>query len=61
MQKIGYLVEYVPVVHADQAYAVHDGLLDDAGLDAVTGLLGERGPGAPTPLDRLAPGDAVEF
>ena len=55
------LVEYVRAVHADQAYAVHDGLLNDAGLDVVTGLLGERGPGTPTPLARLAPGDSVEL
>ena len=55
------LVDYVRAVHADQAYAVHDGLLNDAGLGVVTGLLGERGPGTPTPLARLAPGDSVEL
>ena len=55
------LVEYLRAVHADQAYAVHDGLLNDAGLGVVTGLLGERGPGTPTPLARLAPGDSVEL
>jgi len=55
------LVDYVRAVHADQAYAVHDGLLNDAGLRVVTGLLGERGPGTPTPLARLAPGDSVEL
>ena len=55
------LIEYVRAVDADQAYAVHDGLLNDAGLGVVTGLLGERGPGTPTPLARLAPGDWVEL
>jgi L-ascorbate metabolism protein UlaG (beta-lactamase superfamily) len=55
------LVDYVRAVHADQAYAVHDGLLDDAGLGVVAGLLGERGPGTPTPFSRLAPGDSVEL
>ena len=55
------LIEYVRAVHADQAYAVHDGLLNDAGLGVVGGLLGERGPGTPTPLARLAPGDSVEL
>ncbi len=55
------LIEYVRAVHADQAYAVHDGLLNDAGLAVVGGLLGERGPGTPTPLARLAPGDSVEL
>ncbi|MGY1753905.1 MBL fold metallo-hydrolase [Blastococcus sp. SYSU D01042] len=54
------LIDYVRAVDADQAYAVHDGLLNDTGLGVVTGLLGERGPGTPTPLARLAPGDTVE-
>lgn len=54
------LIDYVRAVDADQAYAVHDGLLNDTGLGVVTGLLGERGPGTPTPLARLTPGDTVE-
>jgi hypothetical protein len=44
---------------ARQAFAVHDGLLNDTGLTAVAGLLGERGPGQPTPYARLAPGESV--
>jgi L-ascorbate metabolism protein UlaG (beta-lactamase superfamily) len=59
--KTGELIEYVRAVDADQAYAVHDGLLNDAGLGLVAGLLGERGPGTPTPFSRLAPGDSVEL
>jgi L-ascorbate metabolism protein UlaG (beta-lactamase superfamily) len=55
------LIDYVRAVHADQAYAVHDGLLNDAGIGVVGGLLGERGPGTPTPFSRLAPGDSVEL
>jgi L-ascorbate metabolism protein UlaG (beta-lactamase superfamily) len=55
------LIDYVRAVHADQAYAVHDGLLNDAGLGIVGGLLGERGPGTPTPFSRLAPGDSIEL
>ncbi len=55
------LIDYVRAVHADQVYAVHDGLLNDAGFGVVTGLLGERGPGTPTPLARLTPGDSVEL
>jgi L-ascorbate metabolism protein UlaG (beta-lactamase superfamily) len=55
------LIDYLRAVHADQAYAVHDGLLSDAGLAVVGGLLGERGPGTPTPFSRLAPGDSVEL
>jgi L-ascorbate metabolism protein UlaG (beta-lactamase superfamily) len=59
--KVGELIDYVRAVDADQAYAVHDGLLNDAGLGVVGGLLGERGPGTPTPFSRLAPGNAVEL
>jgi L-ascorbate metabolism protein UlaG (beta-lactamase superfamily) len=54
------VIDYVRAVDADQAYAVHDGLLNDTGLGVVSGLLGERGPGTPTPMARLAPGDTVE-
>jgi L-ascorbate metabolism protein UlaG (beta-lactamase superfamily) len=55
------LIDYVRAVHADQAFGVHDGLLNDTGCGLVTGLLGERGPGTPTPFSRLAPGDSVEL
>jgi L-ascorbate metabolism protein UlaG (beta-lactamase superfamily) len=55
------LIDYLRAVHAHQAFAVHDGLLNDAGLGVVSGLLGERGPGTPTPFSRLAPGDTTEL
>jgi L-ascorbate metabolism protein UlaG (beta-lactamase superfamily) len=55
------LIDYLRAVHADQAFAVHDGLLNETGLGFVSGLLGERGPGTPTPFSRLAPGDAAEL
>lgn len=55
------VIDFVRAVDADQAYAVHDGLLNETGLGVVSGLLGERGPGTPTPLARLAPGEAVEL
>ena len=54
------LIDYVRAVQADQAFAVHDGLLNDVGLRLVCGLLGERGPGTPTPFSLLAPGDTAE-
>ena len=59
--KTAELIDYLRAVHADQAFAVHDGLLNDAGLAIVGGLLGERGPGTPTPFSRLAPGDTAEL
>jgi L-ascorbate metabolism protein UlaG (beta-lactamase superfamily) len=59
--KLAEVIDYVRAVDADQAYAIHDGLLSDTGLGVVGGLLGERGPGTPTPYSRLAPGDAVDL
>ena len=59
--KTAELIDYVRAVHADQAFAVHDGALNDIGLGMVAGLLGERGPGTPTPYSRLAPGESVEL
>jgi L-ascorbate metabolism protein UlaG (beta-lactamase superfamily) len=59
--KMSEVIDYVRAVDADQAYAVHDGLLNDLGLGLVGGLLGERGPGTPTPYGRLSPGDSVEL
>jgi len=55
------VIDYVRAVHADQAFAVHDGLLNDAGLGLVARLLGEGGPGTPTPYSRLTPGDSIEL
>jgi L-ascorbate metabolism protein UlaG (beta-lactamase superfamily) len=59
--KVAELIDYVRAVDADQAFAVHDALLSDTGLGVVGGLLGERGPGTPTPFSRLAPGESVEL
>jgi L-ascorbate metabolism protein UlaG (beta-lactamase superfamily) len=59
--KASEVIDYVRAVHADQAYAIHDVLLSDTGLGLYGGLLGERGPGTPTPYSRLAPGDSVEL
>ena len=59
--KASEVIDYVRAVHADQAYAIHDVLLSDTGLGLYAGVLGERGPGTPTPYSRLAPGDSVEL
>ncbi|MCF6744927.1 MBL fold metallo-hydrolase [Blastococcus sp. KM273128] len=55
------VIDYLREVDADQAFAVHDGLLNETGLGVLSGLLGERGPGTPTPYARLAPGESVEL
>jgi L-ascorbate metabolism protein UlaG (beta-lactamase superfamily) len=59
--KASEVIDYVRAVDADQAYAVHDGLLNDIGLGFLAGLLGENGPGTPTAYSRLAPGESVEL
>jgi L-ascorbate metabolism protein UlaG (beta-lactamase superfamily) len=59
--KVAELIDYVRAVDADQAFAVHDALLSETGLGVVGGLLGERGPGTPTPFSRLAPGESIEL
>ena len=59
--KTAEVIDYVRAVDADQAYAIHDGLLNDTGLGIVGALLGERGPGTPTPFSRLTPGDCVDL
>ena len=59
--KTAELIDYVRAVDADQAYAIHDALLSEVGLGVVRSLLGERGPGTPTPFSRIAPGDSVEL
>jgi len=59
--KTAELIDYLRAVGAERAFAVHDGLLNDTGLGVVGGLLGERGPGQPTPYERLAPGASVDL
>ena len=59
--KISEVIDYVRAVDADQAYAIHDGLLNDTGLTVVAGILGENGPGTPTPYSRLTPGESTEL
>ena len=59
--RVADVSDYVRAVGADQAFAVHDGLLNDAGLGVVGGMLGDRGPGTPTPYSRLSPGESTEL
>ena len=57
--KTAELIDYLRELRAERAYAVHDALLSDLGLGGVARLLGEGGPGQPTPYARLAPGESV--
>jgi L-ascorbate metabolism protein UlaG (beta-lactamase superfamily) len=58
--KVSEVIDYVRAVDADQAYGVHDGLLNETGLGFLAGILGENGPGTPTPYSRLAPGESAD-
>ena len=57
--RTGELVDYLREVRAGRAVGVHDALLSDIGLAVVGRLLGEQGPGTPTPLTRLASGESL--
>ena len=57
--RTGELVDYLREVRAGRAVGVHDALLSDIGLAVVARLLGEQGPGTPTPLTRLASGESL--
>jgi hypothetical protein len=59
--KTSEVIDYVREVAAGRAFAVHDALLSDLGLGVVGRLLGDRGPGTPTPYARLSPGETVEL
>ncbi|BCJ37752.1 MBL fold metallo-hydrolase [Actinocatenispora thailandica] len=57
----GQLIDYVREVGPRQAYAIHDGALNDVGIAMVGGFLGAGGPGTGARYERPAPGTAVEL
>ncbi|AEW98067.1 MULTISPECIES: MBL fold metallo-hydrolase [Streptomycetaceae] len=56
---VGHLIDYLREVAPRDAYAIHDGALNDTGTAMVGGLLGDNGPGTPARYHRLAPGATV--
>ncbi|MFJ3696302.1 MBL fold metallo-hydrolase [Streptomyces sp. NPDC090052] len=58
---VGDLIDYLREVAPRDAYAVHDGALNDVGTAMVEGFLGERGPGVPARYRRLVPGASVRL
>ena len=56
--KISEVIDYVRAVDADQAYALHDALLNDIGLSLVERLTGSLV--SDTAYRRLVPGEGVE-
>ncbi|MEU2246936.1 MBL fold metallo-hydrolase [Streptomyces sp. NPDC019224] len=59
--RVGDLLDYVREVAPRDAYAVHDGALNDIGTAMVEGFLGEHGPGVPARYHRLAPGASARI
>jgi L-ascorbate metabolism protein UlaG (beta-lactamase superfamily) len=57
----GQLIDYVREVAPRQAYAVHDGALNEVGAAMLAGLLGDGGPGTGAPFGRLEAGKAMEL
>ncbi|MEV0281164.1 MBL fold metallo-hydrolase [Streptomyces sp. NPDC050610] len=53
---VGHLIDYVREVAPRDAYAIHDGALNDIGTAMVGGFLGDDGPGAGARYHRLPPG-----
>jgi L-ascorbate metabolism protein UlaG (beta-lactamase superfamily) len=53
---VGDLIDYVREVAPRDAYAIHDGALNDIGAAMVEGFLGEGGPGVPAQYHRLTSG-----
>jgi L-ascorbate metabolism protein UlaG (beta-lactamase superfamily) len=58
--RISDLIDWLRTVAPARAIAVHDGLLNPAGLGLIGGLLGDRGPGVGTEYRRLEPLEQTE-
>ncbi|MCU1606219.1 MAG: Zn-dependent hydrolase [Modestobacter sp.] len=56
----GELIDYLREVRAERAVAVHDALLSDLGREVLGGMVGEHGPGTPTPLTQLTAGESFQ-
>lgn len=55
------MIEYLRAVSPRRAYAIHDGLLNDAGLGLLESQLSGEGRRQEADFRRLEPGDSVEF
>ncbi|MCK2218699.1 MBL fold metallo-hydrolase [Actinomadura sp. ATCC 31491] len=57
----GQLIDYVREVGPRDAYAIHDGALNDVGTTVLGGILGEHGPGTTARYHRLTPGASAQI
>ncbi|MEU2621448.1 MBL fold metallo-hydrolase [Streptomyces sp. NPDC007157] len=58
---VGHLIDYVREVAPHDAYAIHDGALNDIGTAMVGGFLGDHGPGVAARYHRLTSGAAAQI
>ncbi len=58
---LGHLIDYVREVAPREAYAIHDGALNDIGTAMMGGFLGSDGPGVGTRYHRLVPGTSARI
>ena len=59
--KASELIDYVKEITPQQAFSVHDGFLNDAGLKLVDGLLGTLADEHGADIRRLPPGTSVDL
>ena len=59
--KASELIDYVAELSPRRAYSVHDGFLNEAGLDLVDGLLGYLAQERDADIRRLKPGEGVDL
>ena len=59
--KASELIDYVVELSPRRAYSVHDGFLNEAGLDLVDGLLGSLAEEQGADIRRLKPGEHVDL
>ena len=59
--KASELIDYVLEISPQRAYSVHDGFLNEAGLELVDGLLGYLAEDRGADIRRLKPGEAVDL
>lgn len=55
------LIDYLREVAPERAYSVHDGLVNDIGLQIIDGTLGGEGKQQGKEFRRLAPGESMEL
>lgn len=58
--RAGLTIDWIRRIHPRHVLAIHDGLLNDEGLDLMGRLLGERGPGTGATYRRLEPGQGLD-